>query len=159
MTKPEAAIALLLDGLDEAFERHSWHGPNLRGSVRGLSAEDAAWRPGAGRHNIWEIVVHAAYWKYGVRRLITGAKRGAFAYRGSNWFARQEASPAAWRRDLDLLAREHAMLREAVADLPAAHLNRVSPKKRYTYAGVIRGVAAHDVYHAGQIQLLKRMRK
>ena len=157
MNKPEPAISLLLDALDEAFDRHSWHGPNLRGSLRGLSAEQAVWRPGASRHNIWEIVVHSAYWKYAVWRLITGAKRGSFPYRGSNWFARQEADAVAWRRDLELLAEQHRALREAVAGLSSLQLNRMSPKKRYTYAGVIRGIAAHDVYHAGQIQLLKRL--
>jgi hypothetical protein len=79
-----------LAALDEAFDRKAWHGTNLRGSVRGLDARDAAWRPGRGRHNIWELVVHAAYWKYTVRRRLTGEKRGSFPLPGSNWFTRPE---------------------------------------------------------------------
>ena len=54
----------LLGLLDEAYKRAAWHGPNLRGSIRGLTAREAAWRPSAERNSIWEIVVHAAYWKY-----------------------------------------------------------------------------------------------
>jgi DinB family protein len=156
--KTDVSIALLLEALDEAFDHRSWHGTNLRGSIRGLTAQQAAWRPGPGRHNIWEIVAHAAYWKYAVRRLIAGAPRGSFPLRGSNWFARPEGDAGQWRRDLDLLADEHRQLRAAVAALPSSLLKRRSPKKRYTYAELIRGIAAHDLYHAGQIQLLKRLR-
>jgi hypothetical protein len=123
-----------------------------------LSAEQAAWRPQTGRHSIWEIVVHAAYWKYAVRRLITGAKRGSFPYKGSNWFDRDAGEAPAWRRDVELLAEEHRQLRAAVAVLDPRRLGERSPKKRYTYTELIRGVAAHDLYHAGQIQLLKRLR-
>ena len=61
-------IALLVGLIDRAFDRRSWHGMNLRGSIRGMSAKEAAWRPAPARHNVWEIVVHAAYWKYAVRR-------------------------------------------------------------------------------------------
>lgn len=157
MKKTDLAIPLLVAALDEAFDRRSWHGPNLRGSLRGLTVRDVFRRPAAGRHNIWEIAVHAAYWKYAARRLITGAKRGSFALHGSNWFPRNGADEAAWRRDLDLLASEHRLLRAAVAAFPADQLGERSPKKVYTYVELIRGVAAHDLYHAGQIQLLKRL--
>ena len=68
-------IDLLLALLDEAFERKAWHGPNLKGALRGITAREAAWRPAPGSHNIWELVLHAAYWKYAVRRMLTGQKR------------------------------------------------------------------------------------
>ena len=63
-----AELQFLLQLLDESYDRKSWHGPNLRGSLRGVTAEEAAWRPAAERHNIWEIALHAAYWKYAVLR-------------------------------------------------------------------------------------------
>jgi len=50
----------LLFLIDTAYNRVSWHGTNLRGSIRGVSPRQAEWRPGRGRHNIWELVVHAA---------------------------------------------------------------------------------------------------
>ena len=157
MKKTDPALRLLLDGLDEAFGTRSWHGTNLRGSLRGITPAQAAWRPQPARHNIWEIAVHAAYWKYAVRRMIAGAKRGSFPLQGSNWFLRDEADDAAWRRDLQLLTNEHRQLREAVSAMPPASLKLLSPRGRFTFAGLIRGVAAHDLYHAGQIQLLKRL--
>src|SRR3984893_18855882 len=109
---------LVLTLLDEAYEKHTWHGPNLKKPIRGGSAKQAAWRPATGRHNIWEETLHAAYWKYAVRRRIEGGKRGSFALKGSNFFARPEKgklSEAAWRADKKLLEGEHRALREAVA--------------------------------------------
>lgn len=146
---------LLLAQIDEAYNRRSWHGTNLRGSVRGLTARQAVWRPGRGRHNIHELVVHAAYWKYVVTRHLTGQKRGSFALKGSNWFARDAEDDALWRADLRLLEDCHRTLRATVASIGAAHLHRRLAGGR-TALWMVSGIIAHDLYHAGQIQLLKR---
>ncbi|MFB3903081.1 MAG: DinB family protein [Acidobacteriota bacterium] len=153
-----AEIELLLSILDEAYEKKAWHGPNLRGSLRGISAEQAAWRPGPERHNIWEIAVHAAYWKYAVRRRLSGEKRGSFPLKGSNWFLKPEAvSEKAWQGDLRLLAEQHKQLREVIAAIDPARLSEKTQGSNVTNARTIYGIAAHDLYHAGQIQLLKRL--
>src|SRR5688572_12974498 len=149
---------LLLSAIDEAYDSHSWHGTNLRGSLRGVPLEQAAWRPADDGHNIWELVVHAAYWKYDIRRRLTGAKSRSFALEGSNFWARPiEGSLAEWRADLALLQREHDLLRQAVAAFPEARWTRKAPGKPFNFDGLVRGIAAHDLYHAGQIQLLKRL--
>jgi hypothetical protein len=149
----------LLAGLDQAYNRRSWHGTNLRGSIRGLTLAQAVWRPGPGRHNIWEVVVHAAYWKYAVWRRLTDSRRGSFPLEGSNWFTRPEAkTAAAWRRDLALLEQMHRQLRAAVEACPPKRLAARAPGSPFTFADLVRGAAAHDLYHAGQIQLLKRLR-
>lgn len=148
--------ATLLALLDEAFERHAWHGPTLRGALRGVTAAEASRRPGPGRHNIWELAVHCAYWKYAVRRRLTGEKRGSFPLEGSNWFPRPvEATDRAWKRDLTLLAAQHRLLRDAVRSLPPAALDGSAAGRRR--ARLIRGIAAHDLYHAGQVSLTKRV--
>lgn len=153
-----AEIELLLSILDEAYEKAAWHGPNLRGSLRGVSAEQAAWRPVPGRHNIWEIAIHAAYWKYAVRRRLTGDKRGSFPLKGSNWFQKPESiSKEAWQDDLRLLAKQHEELRKVIAGMDTAQLMQKTRGSKVTNARTIYGIAAHDVYHAGQIQLLKRL--
>lgn len=148
---------LLLGLLDEAYDRKAWHGPNLRGSIRGVSGSVAAWRPARGRHNIRELVVHAAYWKYAVWRQLTRAKLGSFPLRGSNWFLREAEEP--WRDDVDLLDAMHRRLRAAVEAFPASRLPLAAGSGRYTAARMIAGVAAHDVYHAGQIRLIKTLRR
>jgi hypothetical protein len=151
-------VALLLRLLDQAYDRKSWHGPNLRGSVRGVSAALAARRPAAGRHNIWEVVLHAAYWKYIVRRRLLAEKRGSFPLKGSNWFARPVSlAESAWEEDVALLEQVHRSLRAAVAGLTPADLGVTPAGSKVSNLDMIAGVAAHDVYHAGQIQLLKRL--
>lgn len=148
--------------MDEAFDRKAWHGTTLLGSIRGVRAKEAVWRPAPRRHNIWEITVHAAYWKYAVRRLLTGEKRGSFAAKGSNWLDRPPAGAArgldrAWAADVRALLAEHRRLRSVVGALSPRALGRKLKGKRYTAAFTIRGIAAHDLYHAGQIQLIKRL--
>jgi hypothetical protein len=153
-TLPE--ISVLLDLFDEAFDKKSWHGPNLRGAIRGVTARQAAWRPQTGRHNIWEFTVHAAYWKYVVRRKLTGEKRGGFPLKGSNFFERPlECTEAVWRQDIELLVTQHQDLRRVILQLPKAL--RSDPKKWQATLHAIRGIAAHDLYHAGQIRLLRRL--
>ncbi len=165
----DRSLKLLLRFVDEAFDRTSWHGTNLRGSLRGVSARLAAHRPARGRHNIWEVTVHAAYWKYAVRRRLTGEKRGSFTLEGSNWFERPEPSsrgarrakiaPAderAWKRDVRLLIDEHRRLRAAIVEFDSRRLFK-QLAARYSAAFLIRGIAAHDLYHAGQIQILKKL--
>lgn len=152
-------IPLLLRQLDQAYDRKSWHGPNLRGAIRGLSAETAAWRPRRDRHSIQEIVVHAAYWKYAVRRQLTGEARGAFPLAGSNWFVRPSADAARWREDVRLLADCHRRLRQAVAAVDLGDLSRPPTGRSVTRLDLISGVIAHDLYHAGQIQLLKVLQR
>ncbi|HEX2443335.1 MAG TPA: DinB family protein [Vicinamibacterales bacterium] len=148
----------LLFILDRAYDKPSWHGTNLRGSIRGLTPAAATWRPAKNRHNIWELVVHAAYWKYVVWRRLTGQKRGSFPLKGSNWFARPETnSPDAWRADVGMLDRMHAELRKAIAALPERELHVTPRGSTVSNFAIIAGVAAHDLYHAGQIQLLKRL--
>ncbi len=151
-------ISLLLALIDEAYEQKTWHGPNLKGSLRGISAKEAAWRPSPGRHNIWEVAVHAAYWKYTVKRRLLGEKRGMFPLKGSNWFRLpQTKSDAAWKEHLLLLDETHRAMREAIASLPASRLHDTAPRSKHTNIAVIYGIAFHDIYHAGQIQLLKRL--
>jgi hypothetical protein len=151
-------VDLLLRLLDQAYDRKSWHGPNLRGSVRGVRAAVAARRPAEGRHNIWEVVLHAAYWKYIVRRRLLSEKRGSFPLKGSNWFPRPVTlSEAAWQEDVALLERMHWAMREAVASLAPRDLGVKPAGSKVSNFDMIAGVAAHDVYHAGQIQLLKRL--
>ena len=158
-TRPRE-VRQLLSILEQAYDHRSWHGTNLRGSIRGVSLRRAAWRPGRGRHNIWELMVHAAYWKYAAGRRIAGAPRGAFPFEGSNWFRRpqeNEATERAWRADLAVLDDMHRRLCAAVSSLSPASLYRAHGGSADSSFSLITGAAAHDLYHAGQIQLLKKL--
>lgn len=157
--KGRAELRLLLRLIDQGFDHAAWHGPTLAGAIRGVTAKQAAWRPAARRHCVWEIVLHTAYWKYAVRRRLMGGAQGGFPRSGSNWPALPDVlDERHWRADVRLLKDEHRKLRRAVAALQADALGRRLAKKRWTTSETIHGIAMHDLYHAGQIQLLKRLR-
>jgi len=147
--------AIILALLDEAFSKKTWHGPNLRQSLKGVTAKQAAWRPAPGRHNIWEETLHTAYWKYAVRRRLEDGKRGSFVLKGSNFFPRPEkgrATEAAWRTDRAILDNEHRALVQTARKV--LQLPRAKKHLRMLY-----GVGFHDVYHAAQIRLLRRLQE
>lgn len=149
-------IALLIDNLDRAYRGRSWHGTALRGTLRGLTPALALWRPQPARNCIWDYLLHAAYWKYVVHRKLSGGDRGAFPRAGSNFPELPDPADArALRVDLQLLDEQHQALRDAVQALDPAAITR----KRGSWRTIdyVLGAAAHDLYHAGQINLLKRL--
>lgn len=153
-------LKVMLEALNQAYFTKAWHGTTLKGSLRGLNAKQALWRPGKGRHNIWEIVMHCAYWKYAVRRRITGEKTGSFPYRGSNWFKLPSVADAkAWKSTIALLHDMHLRLYEVVANLPASKIEAIPVRAKVPNYITILGIASHDLYHTGQIQLIKRLMK
>jgi len=160
MKKAKNQIQLLLQLIDEGYESKAWHGTNLYGSIRGLSAQQAAWRLTSNRHNIWEIAIHCAYWKYIVRRRLLGEKKGSFPLKGSNWFKRPvEVTEKAWREDVRLLDKMHRSMCKAIILLKPSDLRQKPAGSKFSNVSIISGIACHDVYHAGQIQMLKRLMK
>jgi uncharacterized damage-inducible protein DinB len=151
-------LALLLNQLALAFDKRSWHGPNLLGSLRGVDFETAGWRPQPGRHNIHEIAVHCAYWKYRVCRLLSPAVARSFTLKGSDWFPRPAGSgPEQWQSDVALLKDWHRQLLDCVSNTAPETLGRPAGPGEFTVSELISGAASHDLYHAGQIRLILRM--
>ena len=158
MNRGDQRIGLLLEIMDQAFDARGWHGTTLRGALRGVSPAQALWRPAPGRHRIWDLALHCAYWKYAVRRRLAGDAVGSFPRTPSNWPDVPEVPDATrWNADVRLLVAEHAALRAMVAGMAPAKLARRSPKQTWKNIEQIHGVAAHDLYHTGQIQLIKRL--
>jgi uncharacterized damage-inducible protein DinB len=156
MTEP--LIALLVRQLHQSFDSASWHGTNLMGSLRGLDRTTLTWRPQPERHNIAELAVHAAYWKYRACRLLDETAPRKFDLPGSDFFARDRyASDAEWAADVELLRDWHRRLTGAVETFDPSRLGERTSGDRFTFAELIGGVAVHDIYHAGQIQLIRRL--
>ncbi len=154
----DRSIELLLRIVDEAFDRRGWHGATLKGSLRGLKLAAACWRPGPKRHNIWELILHTAYWKYIVRRRLTRGMTLKFPRSPSDWPAPpKKPTMKQLKADISLLQEQHTLLREAITQFPTTQLRRRAPESQWTYAEHIHGIAAHDLHHTGQIQLLKRL--
>ncbi len=162
MARGDPRIRLLLEVLDEAFLAKGWQGATLSGSVRGLTPRQALWRPNGdpARHNIWELVLHTAFWKHAVRERVEGRGRTAFGRSPRN-YPRVPPRPdaKAWKADVALMKRQHELLRRTVARLSPARLGAQVGASRWSVAEQVFGVAAHDLYHTGQIQLLKALQR
>jgi hypothetical protein len=156
----DESIRLLAQAVQPASGRRGWHGgPTPLGALRGVGAEQALWSPGPRRKNVWALTLHIAYWKYAVRRLLDGSRRGSFPRNPSNW-PQPPARPEerSWAADVALLRAEHDRLVEAALRVDPGNLSRRPPSSRqWSYGELLVGIAMHDAYHTGQIQLLKRL--
>ena len=158
MTDPR--IKLLLTNIRRAFAGKGWHGPTLTGALRGVTLRQATCRPTA--NSIRDIVYHSAYWKYCVRRWLheaAGNDPGPdFPRSPANFPGRKErVTEAILAADKRMLADQHRRLVAALKALPVKELDKPAGRTGLTLAEVILGVAAHDLYHAGQVSLIKRM--
>jgi hypothetical protein len=157
------ATSILHQSVEEGYSSPAWHGPNLHASVQRVPVAEAIWRPGPKQYSIWEIAVHAAYWKYVVWRRLRGEKKGGFPRRGSDWFVcppdgiGKRAMHDQWRTDLALLEETHRALCAAVAEVDPGEWQTPLAGSQVTRRALVSGVAAHDVYHAGQVQLIRRL--
>ena len=152
----DSSRSLILDLLDQSFDRPAWHGPNLRAATRGLSADEALWRPAPDRNCAWDIVAHCAYWATRVHRRIDPTSARPFPRPGKNWPGPPgETSDATWHEELAFLKQARAALREAVLAINPDDLERPGPNQKRTRREHLVGLALHDVYHAGQIRHLR----
>ena len=142
------------DQLRRAFYGEAWHGPALMELLEDVDAETAAAKPLKDVHSIWELLLHVAAWDgAGLVRLggkvcqLTGAK---------NFPLVPKPSEAAWRKVIEDAKRTHDQLVEAVAGLDDSRLRDRVPGKRYDFYHMLHGIAQHELYHAGQIAILKK---
>lgn len=148
-------IARILDQLDRAYSGDAWHGPNLLRLIEGLTAEHASKHSIPGAHSIWELVNHIAAWNTIVQHEIRGELVEISTER--DWPPVWDASDVAWMRSLETLAESRRRLRKAVEGLRDSQLDEKpaarSENSRYL---MLHGLVQHDLYHAGQIAVLKK---
>jgi uncharacterized damage-inducible protein DinB len=154
--RPEAAR--IADQLRRAFDGNAWHGDSVFEILEGVAAAQAAAHPIKNAHSIWELVLHIAAWDGAVLRRLGGA--AVELSDAENFPPVTGASETAWRAALAEVRRVHAKLIAAVAALPDSRLDQIVPGKKgahYTFYYMLHGVVQHELYHAGQITLLKKM--
>lgn len=137
-----------------------WHGgATVLGALRGVAPKVAAWKPYPDRHSIWGLALHIAYWNYAVERRITGTPRGRFPRSPSNWpDVPDPPSQAEWDEDRRFVREGHDRLVDALSAFDPSRLDEAAGGEgKTTYADLITGIVLHETYHAGQIQMMKRL--
>lgn len=152
-------IESVLELIDPPKGFRPWHGgPTLMGCLRGVDAKEAAWKPAPDRHSIWELSLHIAYWKYSIRRYLNPDTPKGFGRSPANWPEVENSTEKQWKKDKTFIKREHEALIKEIKAFPTSRLDEKSTsKKGWTYRQLLDGIVAHDTYHIGQIQLMKRL--
>jgi uncharacterized damage-inducible protein DinB len=151
--------ARLADQMRRAFEGNAWHGDAVLKLLADVDAKTAAARPVTNAHTIWELVLHMAAWDDVVCRRAKGARVSLSDKQ--NFPPVVDDSEAAWRESVEQLKRTHEQLVKTVAAFPDSRLAKQVPGKKATYHNffyMFSGIVQHELYHAGQIALLKKFR-
>ena len=149
--------ARIADQLRRAFRGEAWHGDSLFEILNRVTAAQAAARPIPHAHTIWELVLHIAAWDSAVRRRLAGESLELSDEQ--NFPPVKDTSESAWRKTLEHVRRVHDELVQAVSETPDTRLTEQVPGKQgahYNFYYMLHGVVQHELYHAGQIALLKK---
>lgn len=146
--------ALIADQLRRAFDGGAWHGPALLELLKDVDAATAAARLLPDVHTIWELVLHIAVWDDAGSRRLNGRKWQPTGT--ANFPVMPKPTEAAWRKTFAETKHAHERLVKTVAALPDSRLRDRVPGKRYNFSHMLHGIAQHELYHAGQIAILKK---
>lgn len=158
----DARLRYIIATLEPPAGKGLWYGGvSIIGSLKGVKVEQALWKPATERHSIWELMLHIAYWKYAVRNKLVDGNPGGFDRSPVNWpVIPSGASNKDWEMDKQLLKNEHKLLVEAVKNFDGRLMDEMVPRSsKWTYADILMGTVTHDIYHTGQIMLMKRLYK
>lgn len=147
-------VKRIQDQLKRAFEKDAWHGPAVMEVLTGVTAKQAAARSIPNAHSIWEITLHISGW-VGVLKSRVEGKWMDLPEEG-DWPSVEDASPAAWEKTLKLLNTRHAGLQIAISKLSDKKLGKPIAKGKSTFYASLHGIIQHDLYHAGQMAVLKK---
>lgn len=147
----------IADQLHRAFYGVAWHGPSVIELLNDVDAAGAAARRVADAHSIWELLLHIEAWDRAAIVRISGEKCQPA---GTDNFPLQPARPSevAWQKAINKARQTHDVLVKKVASLSGEQLRTRCPGKRYDLYHLLHGVAQHELYHAGQIAILKKAR-
>ena len=148
-------IERIVDQLQRAFNGRAWHGPSVMALLSDVDADQAAARPLKERHTIWELVPHINAWRDKVRRVLGGEEMESLPEE-EDWPPVDDASEEAWGEAVEELKRAHDELLEAVSGFCESRLDETVPGASYSFYNMLHGLVQHDLYHAGQIAILKK---
>jgi uncharacterized damage-inducible protein DinB len=154
--KTQSEAARIAELLERAFDGGAWHGPALLELLEDVNAATAAAKPLPEVHTIWELVLHIAVWDGVALRRLSGEKSQPTG--DLNFPPMPKPTEAAWRKAIEAAKRTHNTLVKTVAALPDSRLGDRVPGKRYDFYHMLHGIAQHELYHAGQIAILKKAR-
>ena len=148
----------IADQYQRAFNGEAWHGPSVLSLLEGVTAVEAASHPIRGAHSIWELTLHIAAWENAIARRLAGDR--AQLSDAEAWPPVTNISNEAWTSTIQTLIANHQGLLTAISQISPTDFDRPiieDPQQPFSSVYVtLHGGVQHDLYHAGQIALLKK---
>jgi hypothetical protein len=141
--------------LDEGYGPGAWYGSDLRAAITDVTPATAFRRPASGRHNIAEVALHHAYWAGQIEAKLTGGDAAAFPLVGEDWFELDDESRLSWTAVLTLVDTAQQRLARTAGEIASGA--RTSPLSEPERFDLVIGITGHAAYHAGQVQLIKKL--
>lgn len=141
--------------LEEGYGPGAWYGSDMKAAVAGVPASDAFQRPAKGRHNIAEVALHHAYWAGQIESKLTGKPAAPFPLKGEDWFELDTGKVLSWSAITAALDAAQTRLARTVKSLAGGKGS--SPLSGQEQQNLVLGITGHAAYHAGQIQLIKKL--
>ena len=150
-------IERIADQISRGFDGDAWHGDPLMKILDGVTAKQAAAHPITGTHSVWEVVHHISAWRPAIVTRLSG--KAAELKGKDDWPPVTDTSDTAWRNCISGLRQRHEALMQAVRAFPESKLDQNAPNRDHSYYVMLQGIVQHDLYHAGQIAILKKAAK
>ena len=139
----------ILHLLVQSFDGHAWHGPTVMEALAGMNSDTASARIGTDTHSIHELVLHIAAWRNFVEKKLTGIE---FEMTEELNFPK----PGSWDSAISSLRKSQSGLVNALVSFPESRLGDLVPGRNYDFYTLLHGIIQHDIYHAGQIMIIKK---
>jgi uncharacterized damage-inducible protein DinB len=148
-------ISRITDQLQRTVEGNAWHGPAVLEVLQEVTTEQALKKPIAAAHNIWEIVLHITAWHLAVTQRLEGYQ--VELSKEEDWPPiNNNGVKSSWNSAVNLLTESYKNLLNKVSSLSDSDLNRTVPGRDHSVYFLLHGIIQHDLYHAGQIAILRK---
>ena len=146
-------VKFLIDQIKTTFNGDSWHGPNLVKTLNGIDKDQASTRTVGERHTIWELTDHITFWLEEVQKSVKAKKN--LEHSGNDW-PRMGATEADWKQSVNRLEAAVNMLVGELSTWKNSDLAETVPEAKFTFKQMLHGIIHHNLYHAGQINILRK---
>jgi len=146
----------IADQFTRTYAGETWHGDPIKRILQDIDPQQAFRKPSQNVHSLWEIILHIIAWEKVVLKSLQGAAY-TMLHDEDDWPLAKEPSSEAWQATLKVLEETTETLRTLIAAFPETKLHEQVPGQNFTFYMALHGVIHHNLYHAGQIAILKKM--
>lgn len=149
-------ITAISELLSTSFHGGAWHGPSLMELVEKLKVKEAEFKAG-NIHTIAELLYHITSWRIFALKKIAGDAKYNIESEKQNFGDLRSIDEL----ELESLMMELTLTQDELGNILKEKeddfLAEIVPGAEYTFETLLHGIIHHDIYHSGQIAIIKKM--